>query len=102
MVTSSKSTPDAAATKPLTAPRKVSFEQALEKLERIVDKLESGDASLDESLALYEEGVATLKVCHGVLEQAEKKIEQLVKDAGGQTGTRPFAVEVESRGGTSD
>ncbi len=73
--------------------KKASFEQSLDRLERIVDKLEGGEASLDESLALYEEGVKTLSACHAVLEDAEKKIETLVTDSRGLFKAKPFTVE---------
>lgn len=66
------------------------FESALEKLEEIVDKLESGDTGLDESLKIYEEGVKLLKFCTAKLDEVEKKIEILVKDKGGKTSTKPL------------
>ncbi len=71
-----------------------SFEQALDKLERIVDKLELGEETLDESLKLYEQGVKALELCHGILEKAEHKIEQLVKESGSSLLKKsPFAAE---------
>ena len=51
------------------------FEQAYARLEAIVQQLEAGTPSLDESLSLYEEGVKLLKTCHGTLENARRKIE---------------------------
>lgn len=68
----------------------IKFESALEKLEQIVDKLESGDTGLDESLKLYEEGVKLLKFCSSKLDEVEKKIEILVKDKGGKTSLKPL------------
>ena len=75
-----------------------SFEAALEKLERIVDRLEKGELSLEESLRLYEEGIALSRLCHGRLEEAEGRIELLLKnargdvatDADGEPRSRPF------------
>ena len=61
-----------------------SFEAQLADLEEIVRQLEAGEKPLDESLALYERGVAALKACHGVLDRAEKRIRVLVKHAGGE------------------
>jgi exodeoxyribonuclease VII small subunit len=59
------------------------FEGALQKLETIVQRLEKGELTLEESLALYEEGIRLSRLCHAKLEEAEGKIEQLVKDARG-------------------
>lgn len=69
------------------------FESALEKLEEIVDKLESGDIGLDESLKLYEEGMKLLKFCSSKLDEVEKKIEMLVKDKDGKISTKVFKTE---------
>ena len=60
------------------------FEQALSALEKIVERLEKGELSLEESLRLYEEGVRLSRLCHGKLEEAEGKIEMLLKDAKGE------------------
>ncbi|OGF44234.1 MAG: exodeoxyribonuclease VII small subunit [Candidatus Firestonebacteria bacterium RIFOXYC2_FULL_39_67] len=76
------------------ADKEVKFESALEKLEEIVDKLESGDIGLDESIKQYEEGMKLLKFCTAKLDEVEKKIEVLVKDKGGKvTGSKPFKNE---------
>ena len=66
------------------------FEDALKKLEKIVDSLESGDIGLDESLKKYEEGMKLLKFCTAKLDEVEKKIEILVKDKGGKVTTKEF------------
>ena len=60
------------------------FEAALARLEQIVQRLEKGELALEESLALYEEGVGLSRVCHAKLEEAEGKIELLMKDARGE------------------
>jgi exodeoxyribonuclease VII small subunit len=60
-----------------------SFEAALQRLENIVQRLEKGELPLEESLVLYEEGVRLARLCHGKLEEAEGKIELLLKDARG-------------------
>jgi len=76
------------------ADKEVKFEAALEKLEEIVDKLESGDIGLDESIKQYEEGMKLLKFCTAKLDEVEKKIEILVKDKSGKvTGSKPFKNE---------
>ena len=69
----------------------LSFEDALKRLEAIVHRLESGDASLEESIELYSEGDRLRKQCEARLQTAQAKIERLTLDAGGApTGTRPF------------
>lgn len=68
-----------------------SFEQALAALEQIVHELEEGRLGLAESLARYEEGVKLLRQCHGLLQQAERRIELLTGlDAAGNPVTEPF------------
>ena len=64
-----------------------SFETAMGKLEQIVQRLEKGELTLEESLSLYEEGVKLARLCHAKLEEAEGKIELLVKDARGDLAT---------------
>ena len=58
------------------------FEEALKRLEQIVEKLEGGELSLEESMKQYEEGVTLSKLCARRLEEAKKKIELLMKDNG--------------------
>ena len=60
------------------------FEVALAQLEQVVQKLERGELPLEESLRLYEEGIRLSRLCHGKLEEAEGKIELLMKDARGE------------------
>jgi exodeoxyribonuclease VII small subunit len=60
------------------------FEQALSELEQIVQKLERGELPLEDSLRLYEEGIRLSRLCHGKLEEAEGRIEVLLKDARGE------------------
>jgi len=69
------------------------FEDALKKLEDIVDRLESGEIPLEESLAKYEEGVRLVRLCQKKLEQAKKKIEILVKTKDGKIKIEPFESE---------
>jgi exodeoxyribonuclease VII small subunit len=61
-----------------------SFEAALKQLEEIVQKLEKGELPLEESLKLYEEGIRLSRFCHAKLEEAEGRIEQLLKDSRGE------------------
>ncbi len=67
-----------------------SFEEALARLDEIVQELEEGEAELDRSLSLFEEGVKLSKLCHKRLESAEKKIELLVKTEGGRLARKEF------------
>jgi exodeoxyribonuclease VII small subunit len=74
------------------------FEAALQRLEQIVQQLEKGDLPLEQSLVLYEEGIKLSRLCHAKLEEAEGRIETLMKDArgdlvvdkGGKAQTKPF------------
>jgi exodeoxyribonuclease VII small subunit len=79
------------------------FEDALKELEELVARLEKGELSLEESLRLYERGIALARHCHAKLEEAEGKIELLMKDARGEVAldakgrpkTKPFEPEDE-------
>jgi exodeoxyribonuclease VII small subunit len=55
-----------------------SFEQALADLENLVEQLESGDLSLDQSLKQFKQGVELTRHCQGILEQAQQTVEQLM------------------------
>ena len=73
----------------------VSFEKALEDLENIVEKLEKGELSLNESLALFEKGVKLARYLRDELEKAEKKVEILLKDEKGEIKEKPFDLAQE-------
>jgi len=68
----------------VTKPDEPTFELALQQLEQIVQKLEKGELPLEDSLSLYEEGIRLSRLCHGKLEEAEGRIEVLMKDARGE------------------
>ena len=70
------------------------FESAMKRIEEIVRLLEQGDAPLDQSLALFEEGTGQIKKCSAALDQAEQKVEMLVKTPEGPE-TEPFQVPEE-------
>ena len=57
----------------------VSFEENMERLEKIVAELEEGDLNLDDSVKKFEEGINISKKCNDILEKAEKKITILLK-----------------------
>lgn len=67
-----------------------SFEKDLEALEKIVEELEEGGISLDESLKKFEEGMRLAQRCDKALNAAEKKIELLTRNASGELETEPF------------
>ena len=70
----------------------IKFEEALKKLEKIVSDLERGELSLDDSLKKYEEGVRLSRLCTKKLEEAEKKVEILIKSEEGKKEKKPFDV----------
>ena len=72
------------------------FEEALKKLEAIVDAMESGDLPLESLLAKYEEGTKLAKICQEKLAEAELKVQQLEKTAGGEMKLKPFEKDVEA------
>jgi exodeoxyribonuclease VII small subunit len=74
----------------------LSFETAIERLEGLVDRLEQGDLELEESLGIFEQGVALSKQCTTKLEAAERRVEQLVR-AGSEWLARPFEEAFEDR-----
>lgn len=73
--------------------KKITFEESLKELESIVKELESGDATLDEMLELFEQGIARTKECNALLKNAEQRITVLFKDASGEVQEKPFDVE---------
>ncbi|WP_374623164.1 exodeoxyribonuclease VII small subunit [Devosia sp.] len=70
--------------------RAMSFEAALKELEAIVQKLESGQAPLAESIAIYERGDALKSHCEALLKEAEMKIEKITLRGGQAVGTEPL------------
>ncbi|HDY98950.1 MAG TPA: exodeoxyribonuclease VII small subunit [Pseudomonas sabulinigri] len=67
----------------------VDFEQSLGELQKLVERLESGELSLEESLSSFEQGVALTRDCQQALTQAEQKVQQLV-EKNGELTTEPF------------
>ena len=68
----------------------IKFEDALKKLEKIVEDLEKGDLSLDEALKKYQEGIELSRSCSSRLENAKKKIDVLVKNKKGEFEFKPL------------
>jgi exodeoxyribonuclease VII small subunit len=69
------------------------FEASLEKLEKIVEEMESGDLPLDAILKKYEEGSGLVRYCTSKLTEAEKRIEILMKNKEGELEARPFEAD---------
>lgn len=74
----------------------ITFEKALDTLEKIVSKMETGQLSLDESLAQYEQGVKLIRQCNTKLDNCEKKIELINKNTAGEFEKSTFADETET------
>jgi len=89
------STANPTPTKKADAGKKPDFEFSLARLEEIVGKLESANLSLDDAMKLFEEGVQLSRDCQKHLEQAEGKVEILLKKAGGEMAAEPFDPEGE-------
>ncbi|OPX36014.1 MAG: exodeoxyribonuclease VII small subunit [Desulfobacteraceae bacterium 4484_190.1] len=75
------------------------FEDAMKKLEEIVQNLESGDLPLEDALNVFEEGTKLSKFCSSKLEEAEKRVNVLVRDVNGKYNLEPFEVDGESHEG---
>jgi exodeoxyribonuclease VII small subunit len=69
-------------------PNPTSFEEALRSLEETVERLSAGDLPLEESLTLFEQGVGSLKLCHAILDKAEKRVQMLVQGTDGTAELR--------------
>jgi len=72
------------------------FESALKSLEDIVVQLEAGDLTLDRALELFEEGIRISRFCSSKLDEAERKVEILIKTADGAVKEVPFTEDVEA------
>jgi exodeoxyribonuclease VII small subunit len=75
---------------PVAGPaEEIPFEQAIEKLEAIVEAMETGELTLEETLARFEEGTKLAKVCQAKLADAELKVSQLEKNSAGEFALKP-------------
>ena len=70
----------------------IEFEAAMARINEIVTKLEDKNLKLDESLALYEEGISLVGICKGKLDEAERRISILIPDENGEIAEKPFSV----------
>ena len=71
----------------------MTFEKSLERLAEIVKLLEKGEAPLDQSMVLFEEGTGLIRRCTAMLDEAEQKVVQLKKGADGNPVELPFDAE---------
>ena len=69
------------------------FEKAMERLEEIVDSLEGGELSLENSLKVFEEGMKLTQFCSHKLEEAEKKVTLLIRESDEKYTQAPFEIE---------
>jgi len=79
------------------ANKRPDFERSLARLEEVVRKLESPQLSLDEAMKLFEEGVGLSRECQKQLEEAEGRVEILLKKADGKLAAEPFEAEGENK-----
>jgi exodeoxyribonuclease VII small subunit len=75
------------------AEAELTFEQAFGQLEEVVRQLESGELSLEQSLALFEKGMRLAKLCEGKLDQAQQRVSQLAGASGEGPLLEPFEAE---------
>jgi exodeoxyribonuclease VII small subunit len=73
----------------------MNFENSLNELENVIEKMESGQQSLEESLKSFEDGVKLARLCQGSLKEAEQKV-QLLIEQNGELRAQPFMIENEN------
>lgn len=76
--------------------RQISYEQAYEHLQEIVQQIEQGHVGLEESVARYEDAMKLIAHCRRILKQAEQKVLQLQQTSEGLASLEPFQVPAES------
>jgi exodeoxyribonuclease VII small subunit len=69
------------------------FEDAMKRLEDVVESLESGELSLKDSLQIFEEGMKLVSFCSKKLEEAEQKVTMLIKESNGKYTHQPFDIQ---------
>ena len=85
-----------------TQSKEPTFEQSLERLESLVQEMESGELPLEDILKKYEEGNRLIKLCANKLNEAEKRIELTMKEKDGSLGLKPFNLDEEKIGEDKD
>lgn len=76
----------------MTNEKPVTFEEAMTKLEQIVEKLEEGDVPLEEAISFYKEGMELSKLCHDKLKTVEEQLTQIITEDG---RTERFSIQEE-------
>lgn len=76
----------------MTVEKTLTFEEAMNKLEQIVDRLEEGDVPLEEAIAFYKEGMELSKFCHDKLKSVEEQLTQIITEDG---RTENFSINEE-------
>jgi len=84
-------------TKAKPAASELNFENAMDRLEKIVDQMESGELSLEDLIVRYEEGMNLVKVCQERLATAEQKIEIIARNHAGKTEVKAFEPAAETK-----
>ncbi|WP_246944600.1 exodeoxyribonuclease VII small subunit [Bacillus pinisoli] len=74
--------------------KKLSFEEAMEQLEEIVEKLEEGDVPLEKAIEYFQDGMSLSKLCHDKLKTIEKQMDKLLQDNG---ELQPFQIQEEEK-----
>jgi exodeoxyribonuclease VII small subunit len=72
-----------------TKPDEPSYEDAVDRIEELIDAIESGEIGLDESLKAFEEGMGLIKTCRARLEKAEQRVSELLAEEDGGGGDSP-------------
>ena len=75
------------------------FEDAMKRLEDVVENLESGELSLKDSLQIFEEGMKLVSFCSKKLEEAEQKVTMLIKESNGKYTHQPFDMKERDESG---
>jgi len=76
-------------------PKNLSFEKALERLQEIVAELENPEKGLEESLVLFEEGIALSRLCRGRIDEIEKRVEVVLRETPDALVTEPLDDELD-------
>lgn len=81
--------------------KKLKFEEAMQRLDQIVDAMETGQIGIEEVLERYEEAMALKAHCQAILDQAELRIKRIQTDAAGNIGAEPFETPNDAEAGES-
>ena len=93
---------DAAGAPPDASGKGPTFETMMERLQALVDKLEEGNLTLEESIRSFEEGMDLVGKCTAVLSQAEQRIQKLTRDAAGKPVAEPLDGDKDEDGEGND